>query len=45
MLVQREQKLKQQDAIIQAQAKKTALTEQELGQKSQLISEYESRFV
>ena len=45
MLVQRDQKLKQQDAIIQAQAKKIGLMEQELSEKTQLISEYESRFV
>ena len=45
MLVQREQKLKEQDAIIQALAKKNAHTEQELGQRTQLVSEYESRFV
>ena len=31
MLVQREQKLKEQDAIIQALAKKNSFTEQELG--------------
>ena len=45
VLVQKDQKLRQQDQIIQALSKKLNLTETELAAKNELASEYEERFV
>jgi len=45
VLVQKDQKLKQQDQIIQALSKKLNVTETELAAKNELASEYEARFV
>lgn len=43
--MQKDQKLHQQDQIIQALSKKLSLTEGELSQKTDLTAEYESKFV
>ena len=45
LLVQKDQKLQQQDQIIQALSKKLAITESELAQKTELTSDYEQKFV
>ena len=42
---QKDRKLKEQDAIIQAQFKKINQLELDLGAKSSLVAEYESRFM
>jgi hypothetical protein len=44
-MVTKEKKLQQQDAIIKAQMKKIAQVEHDNDVKSQLIAEYEARFI